>query len=94
MWDGTERREVVKALEQAKGNGTSFDIRTTILIIGFCVLALFQIGAIVGHDLIADRQQKAKESDDRIECFVVGITQGKAGPDLLTACGFLKLGGS
>ena len=94
MWDGVERREVVKALEQAQGNAKGFDIRTTILIVGFFVLAMLQAGAIFGHDVIADRQQKAKESDERIECFVVGITQGKAGADLLTACGFLKLGGS
>jgi hypothetical protein len=96
-WDGTERRAAVLAVEQAKGNGKTVEIPTTIVLVGFVVVAIRQCAAILGHTVLAREQKQehleAQEARRQITCFVVGITQGKPGPDLLSECGFLRIGG-
>ena len=96
-WDGTERRASVLAAEQARGSGKTVEIPTTIVIVGFVVVAILQCAAILGHTVLAREQEQehleAQEARRQIACFVVGFTQGKPGPDLLGECGFLQIGG-
>lgn len=96
-WDGTERRQVVLADERTRSNGSGVEVPAATLIVGFAAVVLMQVAALIGHavlsrDQLAEREE-AREARRQISCFVVGITQGKPGADLLTSCGFIKVGG-
>lgn len=96
-WDGSERRAAMLAAGQAHGTGRAVEIPSTILIVGFVVLALLQVGALWGHSVMSRTMEnesvEARAARRQLSCFVVGITQGKQGSDLLTECGFIRIGG-
>lgn len=94
-WDGTERRaaNLVNAQSQAR---QAVEVPVVILIVGFAAVVLFQMAALIQHALInADVEREAKaaaQARSQISCFVVGTAQGRLGSDLLTTCGFLRIG--
>lgn len=96
-WDGTERRQAVLADERTRANGATVEVSVTAVIVGFVAVVILQLAALAGHALLSSHQDRefaeAKEARQQIGCFVIGITQGKTGQDLLTDCGFLKVGG-
>lgn len=92
-WDGTERRETVIADERTKGNGKTVEAPAYLIVVGFVLVIALQAAALYGHAHLAAGQADAAEADERVACFVVGSVQGKPGTDLLTSCGFVKIGG-
>lgn len=96
-WDGQERRQTMLADERTRLNGSAVEVSSVTLIVGFVAVVLLQAAALIGHGVLSSHQDRefaeAKRAREQIACFVIGITQGKSGPDLLTACGFLKVGG-
>jgi hypothetical protein len=97
-WDGKERREAVLADERTRANGATVEVPVTVVIVGFVAVVLLQLAALAGHALLSNHQdsefREAREARQQIGCFVIGITQGKAGQELLTDCGFLNVGGN
>jgi hypothetical protein len=82
--------------QQTKGEGSTVEVSLYIVIAGFLILALLQMGSLVGHARLAADQRHERDAAANarreISCFVIGSVQGKQGPDLLQTCGFLKLG--
>lgn len=94
-WDGIDRRRPINNVADS-GNG-SVNVSMAVLIIGFAAVVVLQVASMFGHSILSNTQEKehvnAEAFRTQITCFVVGTTQGKSGTDLLTTCGFLRLGG-
>lgn len=95
-WDGTERRQTQMALEQVKGNGHPINIPLVGLIVAGTIMVMFELGALLGHALLSGHldaeNRQAQAFREQLTCYIVKITQGTPGPDVLTDCGFLTVG--
>lgn len=94
MWDGAERRAVRLADEQSKPNGKTVEIPLTTMIVGFVVVIILQVAALLTHITIDrgvhDEAGRSKAVDASLTCYVIKVSQGvPAGPEILTDCGFL-----
>ena len=94
-WDGIDRRRPIANL--AESGHDQVQVPIAVLVVGFAAVIILQVASIIGHGLISnDLNGDTARSDKfrrQISCYVVGTAQGKAGTDLLTACGFLSIGG-
>jgi succinate dehydrogenase hydrophobic anchor subunit len=95
-WDGIERREVVQADAQSRRLPTQ-TVPPFVVVVTGVVIALL-LGGILWALLTHAGRTKAETAKmeafrNRLTCFVVGISQGRPGPDLLTTCGYLQTGG-
>ena len=97
-WDGIERREVIQADAQSRREPPPATVPLYVVVVVGVVIALLLAGilwALLIHaGRVKDEAEQMEGFRNRLTCFVVGISQGKAGPDLLTTCGYLRIGGN
>lgn len=96
-WDGIERREAQVLAESLRPRRPTIEAPVVMLLVGFAASLLLQAAALWGHGVIAQQQDKeaarAGVFREQLTCFVVRLTQGRQGTDVLTDCGFLTVGG-
>lgn len=92
-WDGlTERRAAGFADQRSRARET-IEVPIVVLVIGFTAVVLFQIGALIQHAVLSHDHDADRDFRRQVNCLIVGQAQGKTGADLLSTCGFLRLGG-
>jgi hypothetical protein len=91
-WDGNERRAPVILAEQLRPKNT-VEAPIVMVLVGFAALLLMQAAAIWNHGVIVQRQRESEQFRRQVSCYLVHTSQGETGTGVLTACGFIDLGG-
>lgn len=95
-WDGNERREAQRLAQDLRTR--TVEVPRAAVVVGFAAVALMVVAALWGLVIISgnitDESARQDRFRDQLSCFVIGITQGKPGADLLTSCEFLTIGGN
>jgi len=91
-WDGIERRSTVILADQLKPKNT-VDAPIVLVLVGFAAVLLMQAASIWSHGAIVQRQKDAEDFRRQVSCYLVRSSQGETGTGVLTACGFIDLGG-
>jgi hypothetical protein len=96
-WDGIERRQPMILADTLHPKRETVEVPLVLVLVGFAAVLLLQAASLWGHGILADHQRKDAADNDvfrkQISCFVIKVTQGRQGPDVLTDCGFLIGGG-
>lgn len=91
-WEGVTDRRAAGRYDERTRSRETVQVPIVTLAVGFAAMVLLQLGALVQHGFLAHDHNGGEEFRRQITCLVVQQSQGKTGPDLLTQCGFLKLG--
>lgn len=94
-WDGNERREAQRLAQDLRTR--TVEVPLAAVIVGFASIALMNLAALWGLVIVSGNITDESVQQDRfreqLTCFVIGITQGKPGGELLQSCNFLTIGG-
>lgn len=97
-WDGHERREAVLLADKLTPTHRTVEVPLMAVIIGFTTLALLSVGHMWAIILHSNNQHRAAaaagEFRTQLSCFVIKISQGTPGPEILDECGFLVVRGA
>jgi hypothetical protein len=73
------------------------EIPVSAVLLSVIAMLVLQVSAIVGHRALHREHAQKADVDSAhqraVTCYVVRITQGQTGPDVLTECGFIELPG-
>lgn len=94
-WDGlTERRRSQIAAHNLYRE--TIQVSAGVVIVGTAAILLLLCAVLIGQAFLSgDHKEENRESEEfrrQISCVLVGGAQGKNGTDLLTQCGFIRLG--
>lgn len=97
-WDGTERRETVRAADAIKPKGKTVEIPFYAILAALAALFIVQLGSLWSHKILGDHQDDEAEKNQvfrsSITCFLVEFSRRDADTDpldVLTKCQLLGL---